>query len=198
VMAFIAVAALGFLLNHAGRMRHFEQSAGMQPPAASQNAGSLPGGVGPGGAGSPAAAAQPSPTATSADQASAGPLEVQRSTSAQTGPGLDDATRQRVLEAVEATLRASYSDKATGELTAKSLVSSENHGLFRQFTNPGIFAFVVTQQMRAVSGDSGLVLYFVATPLPNVPLTGPIHWIDPRFLLRVPEAPRQPQQAPSV
>jgi hypothetical protein len=193
VMAVAAVAGLGFLLNHAGRVRHFAAyyAAPQTEASAPPSAGVLPTGQGPGGTGSPQA---------SAGRGSSGtvlPGQTSQANAAQTSQQgqrvaallLDDAARRRILEAVESTLRASYPYPRMAELLAGSLDASEDRGAYEQISFPGDFADAITKQMRAVSGDSGLVLYFVDAPLPKTPPAGPIHWIDAHFLLRVPQAP---------
>jgi hypothetical protein len=192
VLAFVAVAGLGFLLNHAGRVRHFAvyYAAPQAQASAPPSAGTLPTGHGPGGTGSPVAATS---------QASSGTVIPQQARSAQGSVAqnplqaqkirailLDDAARRRILASIEATLRQSYSYPRMAERIAGSLDADEDRGAYESLSNPADFAGAVTQQMRAVSGDSGLVLYFVATPLPKAPAAGDIHWIDSHFLLRVP------------
>lgn len=192
LMAFVAVGGLGFLLNHAGRVRHYAvyYSAPQAQGSGPQNSETLPTGDGPGGAGSPSSSAGlGSPgqiSAQPADQQSAQPSPPQP----QPAPALqlDAATRQRILAAVRITLRQSYPDHRMAERIAASLSASEDRGGYEALSNANAFADAITRQMRAVSGDSGLVLYFVAALLPKTPAAGPIHWVDAHFLLRVPQA----------
>ncbi|HTW49921.1 MAG TPA: hypothetical protein VMD92_18330 [Acidobacteriaceae bacterium] len=184
LMAFVAVAGLGFLLNHAGKVRVWavQYAAPQARASARQSSATLPAGQGPGGAGSPSASAGQ----TSAQPASAG--QTSPPPPPQMGPALqlDDAARHRILTAVEATLRQSCPSARMAQRIAASLSASENRGAYETLSDAAAFADTITQQMRAVSGDSGLVLYFVATPLPKTPAAGDIHWIDMHFLLRVP------------
>lgn len=201
VMAFLAVAGLGFLLNHAGRVRHFAVSyaAPQAHAAAPQSAGMLPTGQGPGGAGSPAASAGRASSGTVLPQQASASQAAGTETSAKMAPAFnfDDAARRRVIAAVAATLRASYPSARKAELIAAALAADEDRGVFQALSGPDAFADAVTQQMRDSSGDSGLVLYFVATPLPKTPAGGDIHWIDAHFLLRVPLAQPAPRSAAS-
>jgi len=193
ILAFVLVAGLGFLLNHAGKVRHFATyyAAPQAQASAPPSANNLPAGDGPGGAGAPA---------TSAGRGSSGtvvPGQSSQASAAQTAQQgqrvsallLDDAARRRILRSVESTLRQSYGNPRMAELVAGSLNANEDRGAYQQLSFPGDFADAVTQQMRAVSGNSGLVLYYVATPLRKIPPAGDIHWIDAHFLLRVPHAP---------
>jgi hypothetical protein len=193
ILAFLAVAGLAFLLNHAGRVRHFAtysaapQAQASAPPSASP----LPTGQGPGGAGSPATSAGQASSSTVLPAQDAQGNAAQNALHGQQVPALllDDAARRRILASVEASLRQSYPYPQMAALIAGSLDASEDRGVFESLSNPGDFADAVTRQMRAISGDSGLVLYFIATPLPKTRAAGDIHWIDAHFLLRVPPAP---------
>jgi hypothetical protein len=191
VLAFLAVAGLGFLLNHAGKVRHFAvyYAASQAQAPAQPSAGSLPTGHSPGGAGSPSASTgQGSSGTVVPGQAAAQANAAQNARKGQRVPALllDDAARRRILAAVEAALRQSYPFPRMAGLIAASLSASEDRGDYDALADPADFAGAITQQMRDMSGDSGLVLYFVATPLPKTPAAGDIHWIDAHFLLRVP------------
>jgi hypothetical protein len=205
VLAFLAVAGLGFLLNHAGKVRVWatQYAAPKARASALPSSGTLPNGQGPGGQGSPSAgqsgaghvaAGQSSAPLVSAGHASPPPPP-------QMVPAfrLDDAARHRILAAIDTTLRQSYANRHVAERIAFSLSDSEDRGGYETLPDAAAFADAITQQMRAVSGDSGLVLYFVATPLPKTPAAGDIYWIDPHFLLRVPLAQPAPgHTAPQV
>jgi len=193
ILAFLAVAGLGFLLNHAGKVRVWAvQYAAPQAQTSAQPASGALTGPGPGGAGSASATSgQTSAGPASTPQSSRGQAPAPPPPPPQSGPAprLDDAARRRILAAVAATLRQSYPDHHSAERIAFSLSASENRGDYQTLPDAAAFADTVTQQMRAVSNDSGLVLYFVATPLPKTAPAGDIYWIDPHFLLRVPLPP---------
>jgi hypothetical protein len=201
IMAFLAVAGLGFLLNHAGTMRHFAEyyAAPQARASAPPSSGSLPTGQGPGGTGSPSSSRGQGLTGqTSAQHALTGQRSAAQSPlDAQRVPGirLDDSARRRILDAVDATLRQSYPDRPMAERIAASLSASEDRGAYEALSDPPAFADAITRQMRAISGNSDLVLYFIVTPLPKTAPAGDIYWIDQHFLLRVPLAQPAPGHA---
>jgi hypothetical protein len=196
IMAFVAVVAFGFLLNHGGKVRHYATYYAARQAQASvpSSAATLSTGQGPGGAGSPATSAGRGSSGTVLPAQGAQANAAQNALHGQRVPAvlLDDAARRRILASVEATLRESYPYPQMAALMAGSLDANEDRGAYELLSNPGDFADAVTKQMRAISGDSGLVLYFIATPLPKTRAAGDIHWIDAHFLLRVP----LPQTAP--
>jgi hypothetical protein len=187
-MAFLAVAGLGFLLNHAGNVRHYGVRFGRY--ASSPYRGAIaPQGGGAATAGNGVSATTPGQPVVdqSPPQPGAQPLY-----------SLDDAERRRILAAVASTLRQAYPDRGTAQRIASALERNEDDGSYDGVTDGGLFGAYVSREMQAVSGDRGLALIYMEIPTSSAPTVGPEHWISEHFLLRVPVAPSGSPAPPGV
>jgi hypothetical protein len=83
---------------------------------------------------------------------------------------LDAAERQRVIDRATASLRQHYFDRDVAQKTALALLAHEKNGDDNAVTEGGVFADLLTRQMRDASHDMHLVMEYSQARLPDHPL----------------------------
>ncbi|MDR3742278.1 MAG: S41 family peptidase [Terracidiphilus sp.] len=93
--------------------------------------------------------------------------DVTRVVAAQTT--LDDAERQRVVDAVTANLRQHYVDPGAAQRMADALQAREQRGDYKGATHGPEFADLLTRELREVSHDADVGVVYSADPLRSGP-----------------------------
>jgi hypothetical protein len=107
----------------------------------------------------------PSPAQASNPQGVGGGLAV----TAGEAPKLDDAERQRVVEAVAANLKKYYVDRDMALKVAAALAAHQRAGAYDTVTEGPAFAGLLTRQIRELSHDLHLEVIYSQHPLPDGP-----------------------------
>ena len=178
----LALAGAGgffILLNYAGPRPHYRLStiarrAQAQPapspaaPASSVSGPPLPADETGESAAVASTAPQPADRSQAPAQSDANPATLQI-----TPTPLDPAERHRVVAAAADNLRRYYFDPGIAQKTANSLLAQEKNGADDAANTGAAFAALLTQQMRAVSNDTDLIVEYSAAPLPMKPVPPP-------------------------
>lgn len=168
VLALAAVGAFGFLLNYAGPYKHFRASdshtsapANLRSSAPDPSATQLPSKAG--------AKAAASGVSLASSQKHPAQLADRDTVQPAQEPNLDGAERRRVIDAAITNLREHYVDPDGAWKIADALSTHEKNGDYDAIVSGSMFADLLTSQMRDITGDSDLLMFYSQQSIPDRP-----------------------------